>query len=138
MLAAVLTWRGVSEEALPQLQQAGRPQRQRFLHQQPGRVPEQAGDLQGGREEEEEEEHRVKQKWKKLFKENVFILGYESENRSSACSPGSGLYSDISYAADAFVFDVQELLLCELHVQEVLEHQPIPEHGTLQGQQIML
>lgn len=38
-----------------------------------------------------------------------------------------------TYTADAFVFDVQELLLCELHVQEVLENQPITEHGALQG-----
>lgn len=28
---------------------------------------------------------------------------------------------------------MQELLLCELHVQEVLEHQPVPEHGALPG-----
>lgn len=48
-----------------------------------------AGWRSAGREEEEEEEHHVKQKGKKLFKENVFILGYESETRSSACSPGS-------------------------------------------------
>lgn len=27
----------------------------------------------------------------------------------------------VSYAADAFVFDVQELLLGELHMQEVLQ-----------------
>lgn len=43
--------------------------------------------------------------------------------------------SDVSYAAEAFVFDVQELLLGQLHVQEVLEHQPVPEHGTLRGKQ---
>lgn len=46
--------------------------------------------------------------------------------------------ADISYAAEAFVFDMQELLLRQLHVQEVLEHQPVPEHGTLQGKRITL
>ena len=47
----------------------------------------------------------------------------------------NGHICHVSYAADAFVFDVEELLLCELHVQEVLEHQAVPEHGTLQGKQ---
>lgn len=42
------------------------------------------------------------------------------------------------YTADALVFDVQELLLCELHVQEVLENQPITEHGALQGKHTSL
>lgn len=41
--------------------------------------------------------------------------------------------SGVSYAAEAFVFDVQELLLRQLHVQEVLQHQPVAEHGALQG-----
>lgn len=30
--------------------------------------------------------------------------------------------NQVSYTADAFVFDVKKLLLCELHVQEVLEN----------------
>lgn len=28
---------------------------------------------------------------------------------------------------------MQELLLRQLHVQEVLQHQPVAEHGALQG-----
>lgn len=38
-----------------------------------------------------------------------------------------------SYAADAFVFNVQELLLCQLHMQEVLEDKAITKHSILQG-----
>lgn len=45
----------------------------------------------------------------------------------------SGHASGVSYAAEAFVFDMQELLLRQLHVQEVLQHQPVAEHGALQG-----
>lgn len=37
------------------------------------------------------------------------------------------------YGADALVFDVQQLLLRQLHVQEVLEHQSVGQHGVLQG-----
>lgn len=42
-------------------------------------------------------------------------------------------HKHVSYAADAFVFNVQELLLRELHVQEVLEDKSITEHSTLQS-----
>lgn len=38
------------------------------------------------------------------------------------------------YAADPLVFDVQELLLRQLHVQEVLEDQAVAQHRALQGE----
>lgn len=58
------------------------------------------------------------------------------EARPAAPLGFSGQISAISYAADAFVFELQELLLRQLHVQEVVEHQPIPQHGALQGRHI--
>lgn len=39
------------------------------------------------------------------------------------------------YGADALVFNVQELLLRQLHVQEVLEDQSVGEHRVLRGTQ---
>lgn len=41
----------------------------------------------------------------------------------------------MSYTAHALVFDVKELLLGELHVQEVLKDESITDHGTLQKQE---
>lgn len=42
-------------------------------------------------------------------------------------------HKQVSYATDAFVFDVKKLLLCELHLQEVLEDQSVTKHSILQS-----
>lgn len=39
----------------------------------------------------------------------------------------------VSYTTDSFVFDVEKLLLCKLHMQEVLENKSITKHRILQG-----
>lgn len=77
----------------------------------------------------------------KSYLRRMFSSSGRNQKREAlpAARAGSeGHTADISYAAEAFVFDMQELLLRQLHVQEVLEHQPVPEHGTLQGKRITL
>lgn len=39
--------------------------------------------------------------------------------------------SQLSYTADALVFDVKKLLLRELHVEEILEDKSITNHSIL-------
>lgn len=55
-----------------------------------------------------------------------YAHGHEPHTRTHTHTKG------VSYAADAFVFDVKKLLLCELHVQQVLKHESITKHSILQ------